>query len=281
MLMRFSLLKIALVFGLLAILNGLIQASEPKTQTHSFGGLVAVEQKKESLSNLVMGLWGSITVEEDGSVHGDGVVRYEGVVPCAWTPPAPENGPAPYCKLENLLDGRFSVKGHVAEEEQTKYFLTELSELVASRSEQTASDIIEDAPTVLAIELALDEKPKELIEFWGLSEGGRKRRETHVATGGLLISTLFYQEFLIALKPSDASAPDRHEFEGYFEGDWPIASAGAVYFPQIPVEELPTETDYQVFTNGGVTPASNELSEFKPINLDVLDPWFGGLHSKY
>lgn len=279
--MRFAFLSICLILGLLAANIAVIQANETKANTHSFGGLVAIEQKKESLSNLVMGLWGAITVEEDGSVYGDGIVRYEGVVPCSWTPPVPENGPAPYCKLENLIDGRFSVKGHVAAEEQTKFFLTELSEMVAGQDKQVAEDIIKTAPTVLEIELSLDENPKELIELWGLSDGGRIKRETHVATGGLLISTLFYQEFLIALNPSDSSAPNRHEFEGYFEGDWPITSAGAVYFPQIPQQKLPTETDYQVFINGGVTPASKELNEFKPLNLDVLNPWFGGLHSKY
>lgn len=279
--MRFALVTTGLIFGLLAVLNGLIHAAGKNAETHSFGGLVAVEQEKESLSNIVMGLWGSISIEDDGSVHGDGVVRYEGVVPCSWTPPAPENGPAPYCKLENLIDGHFSVKGHVAEEEQTKYYLKELSEQVAKGNDKSPGEIIDNAPTVLAIELALDENPKELIEFWGLSDGGRKKRETHVATGGLLISTLFNQEFLIALKPSDSSAPSRHEFEGRFEGDWPITAAGAVYFPQIPAEKLPTETDHQVFVNGGVTPASAELNEFKPLNFDVLNPWFGGLHSKY
>lgn len=279
--MRFALITISLSFGLLAAVSNLIHAAGNNTETHSFGGLVAVEQEKESLSNIVMGLWGSLSVEEDGSVHGDGIVRYEGVVPCSWTPPAPENGPAPYCKLENLLDGRFSVKGHVAEEEQTKYFLKELSEQVVNGNDKSPGEIIDNAPTVLAIELALDENPKELIEFWGLSDGGRKKRETHVATGGLLISTLFNQEFLIALKPSDSSAPSRHEFEGHFEGDWPISAAGAVYFPQIPAEKLPTKTDYQVFINGGVMPVSKELSEFKPLNFDVLNPWFGGLHSKY
>lgn len=279
--MRFALITISLSFGLLAAVNGLIHAAGNNTETYSFGGLVAVEQEKESLSNIVMGLWGSLSVEEDGSVHGDGIVRYEGVVPCSWTPPAPENGPAPYCKLENLLDGRFSVKGHVAEEEQTKYFLKELSEQVVNGNDKSPGEIIDNAPTILAIELALDENPKELIEFWGLSDGGRKKRETHVATGGLLISTLFNQEFLIALNPSDSSAPSRHEFEGHFEGDWPISAAGAVYFPQIPAEILPTKTDYQVFINGGVTPVSKELSEFKPLNFDVLNPWFGGLYSKY
>ncbi|MEP0519956.1 MAG: hypothetical protein ABJO09_01290 [Hyphomicrobiales bacterium] len=279
--MRFQIVIIGLVFTLLAALNDLTQAKETKAQTHSFGGLVAVEQKKESLSNLVMGLWGSITIEESGAVHGDGIVRYEGVVPCSWTPPDPESGPAPHCKLENLIDGRFTVKGRVAEEEQTKYYLKELSEQIVGHNEKTADEIIENSPTVLALELALSENPKELIEFWGLDGGATAKRETHVATGGLLISTLFYQEFLIALKPSDPYAPSRYEFEGYFEGDWPITSAGAVYFPDLPLEKLPTETDHQVFINGGVKPISEDMDEFKPLNFDALIPWRGGLYSKY
>lgn len=278
--MQFALKKIGLVGVLLVAPIIASQANAADSQSHSFGGLVAVEQKKESLSNLVMGLWGTISVKTDGSVSGYGVVRYEGVAPCSWTPPAPENGSAPYCKLENLFDGRFSVSGRVADEERTKFFLTELTEMVAGKDTKTAHEIIEDAPNVLEISISLDELPKEVIKIWGLSNGGQEMRETNVAAGGLLVSNLFNKDFLIALKSSGSSAPSRHEFKGSYEGDWPIVAAGAVYFPQIPQDKLPTETDHQVFVNGGVTPAGEELSESAIINLDVLNPWFGGLYDK-
>lgn len=255
-------------------------AVELKTQVHAFGGLVAVEQENESLSNLVIGLWGTITITPDGKASGSGIIRYEGVAPCAWTPPSPENGPAPYCKLENLVDGSFAVSGEIAGEIQTQHLLTGLSEMVTGDTKASAQEIVSATPSILKLQLTMTDTPKELIAVWGLSQGARERRETGVATGGLLVSTLFDKPIFLSLPSNEDGARDRHEFSGTYAGDWPIKGAGAVYFPGIPLNKLPTETAYEVFINGGVTPNGSKLGE-DTLNFDVLTPWFGGVYKKF
>lgn len=255
-------------------------AVELNTQVHAFGGLVAIEQEKESLPNLVMGLWGTITITPDGKANGSGIIRYEGVAPCAWTPPAPQNGPAPYCKLESLQDGAFTIIGEVSGEMQTQHLLTGLSEMVAGDTKASAQDVVDTMPPTLKLQLTMTDAPKELIDVWGLSNGGREMRETGVATGGLLVSTLFDTPFFLSPVPNQAGKRDRYEFSGTYSGDWPIKGAGAVYFPDLPLSKLPTETAYEVFINGGVTPNGSKLGE-DTLNLDVLNPWFGGAYNKY
>lgn len=255
-------------------------AVELNTQVHAFGGLVAVEQEKESLSNLVLGLWGTVTITSDGKASGSGIIRYEGVAPCAWTPPAPENGPAPYCELKNLQDGAFTVTGEISGEMQTQHLLTGLSDMVTGESKKTAQDIIDTTPSTLKLQMTMTDAPKELIEFWGLSDGEREMHETGVATGGLHVSTLFDKPFFLSPVPNKAGERDRYEFSGIYPGDWPIKSAGAVYFPDLPPSKLPKETAYEVFINGGVTPNGSKLGE-DTLNLDVLNPWFGGAYNKY
>lgn len=255
-------------------------AVELNTQVLAFGGLVAIEQEKESLSNLVVGLWGTVTVTPDGKANGNGIIRYEGVAPCSWTPPAPQNGPAPHCKLENLLDGTFAVTGEISDERQTQHLLTGLSELATGDTNASAKDIINSTPQILTLHLTMTDAPSELIEVWGLSDGGREMRETGVATGGLLVSTLFDAPISLSLATNASGERDRHEFSGTYAGNWPIKSAGAVYFPDLPLNKLPTETAYEVFINGGVTPNGSKLGE-DTLNLDVLNPWFGGTYKKY
>lgn len=255
-------------------------AVELNTQIHPFGGLVAVEQEKEALSNLVMGLWGTVTITSDGKANGSGIIRYEGVAPCAWTPPAPQNGPAPYCELKSLKDGAFTITGEVSGEIRTQHLLTGISEMVTGDIKASAQDIIDTTPPTLKLQLTMTDAPKELIDIWGLSGGEREKRGTDVATGGLLVSTLFDEPFFLSPVPNKAGERDRYEFSGTYPGDWPIKGAGAVYFPDLPLSKLPTETAYEVFINGGVTPNGSKLGE-DTLKLHVLTPWFGGAYDKY
>lgn len=255
-------------------------AVELNTQTRAIGGLVAVEQEKESLSNLVIGLWGTLTIGPDGKASGDGIIRYEGVAPCAWTPPAPQNGSAPYCRLKNLLDGTFTVSGEISEEARTTHLLTGLSEMVDGKTTASAEDIIATTPTVIVLQLTMTQPPKETIEVWGLSGGGRETRETGVANGGLLVSGIFDDSFILSLEPTEIEALTRHEFSGTYPGDWPIKGAGAVFLPDLPLSKLPSETAYEVFINGGAKPNDTKLGE-DTLNLDVLTPWFGGLYDHF
>lgn len=262
-----------------ALVTGLLPAAavELNTQIRAIGGLVAVEQEKESLSNLVIGLWGTLTIHPDGKASGDGIIRYEGVAPCAWTPPAPENGAPPYCRLKNLLDGTFTVTGEVSDEARTAHLLTGLSDMVARETTASADDIIDSAPQIIVLQLTMTQPPKETIEVWGLSGGGRETRETGVANGGLLVSGIFEDSIILSLEPTEAEALNRHEFSGTYPGDWPIKGAGAVFLPDLPLSKLPAETAYEVFVNGGVKPNDTKLGE-DTLNLDVLNPWFGGLY---
>lgn len=256
------------------------KAVELNTQVVAFGGLVEIEQEKESLSNLVIGLWGTVTITSDGKANGNGIIRYEAVVPCAWTPPAPQNGQSPYCKLVNLFDGTFAVTGEISDDKQTQHLLAGLSEMAAGDSKTTAQEVIDTTPRTLKLQLTMTQPPKELIDVWGLSGGGKELRETNVATGGLLISTLFDEPFFLSPYQNEFGARDRHKFSGTYAGDWPIKSSGAVAFLDLPLSRLPTETAYEVFINGGVTPLGSKPGEFE-LNLDVLNPWFGGTYDKY
>ncbi|MEH6728414.1 MAG: hypothetical protein V7703_19880, partial [Hyphomicrobiales bacterium] len=213
----------------------------------------------------------------DGKASGSGIIRYEGVAPCAWTPPAPWNGSAPYCNLENLLDGTFAVTGEISDDLKTRHLLSGLSNIVDGNTNVTSQDIITSMPSILELHLTMTQAPKELIEVWGLSDGGQEMRQTGVATGGLIVSKIFDKPVFLSLDPDDAAAAHRHEFSGTYPGDWPIKGAGAVFFPDLPLSRLPTETAYEVFVNGGVTPNGSKLGE-DTLNLDVLNPWFGGAY---
>ncbi len=238
---------------------------------HSFGGLVAVEQKLEALSNIVVGLWGTLTIDADGQVTGGGIIRYEGVTPCKWTPPAPENGAPPHCQVKNLFDGEFSIVGSTFNNRSSIYHRQVLSEMVAGTNTQTTKEIDANEPIPLQLELKMDVAPKEILDIWGLSDGSTKTRETNVAQGGLLVSTLFDGPFVIGLNDK-AQVPTRHEFQGFYTGAWPISAGGAVYFMDIPPEKLPKETDYQVFLNAGVEALFNKSSTpFQVLDNEMIE----------
>lgn len=245
---------------------------------YSLGGLVEVSARENATSTLLMGLWARLDVTADGSVSGNGIVRYESAAPCRWAPPEPDNGAPPYCRIDELIDGSFTVSGKVLETLHRHEDENPLKEGVFELADSHTNPRLGYAPSRMTLKMTLDRQPREVLSLWGFSTLAASESITGAAALGLLSSGVFGQEIEISPISTNHSPASRflddvinarqYQFEGTYPGNTPISGKGSLFFVALNPDQLPDATDramYLVHEDNSPRPRMFTDSELKAI----------------
>lgn len=231
-----------------------IEIQKPKL-SYSLGALVKVSATENAASQMFVGLWAPLHVYPDGSVRGEGVVRYENIDACKWQPPHPDNGAAPYCRIDHLSDGRFTISGSVVTRVHRHDDENDIKDIVFSYADERSSTRLGYVPTKLKLKFSMIKKPSEQLSLWGFSKDNLEKRTTGAAELGLLVSNLFDKEFEIAPIPTDGKIThgvdlqhsNQYFFEGNYSGGTPVSGHGSVFFSRFKASNLPKKTDPRIY----------------------------------
>lgn len=250
---------LTLVFpSLAAIANEEVDKTAAKNTpqiTYSFGALLNVNAAENAASQMHLGLWAPLKIYEDGTVKGEGVIRYETIRPCKWQPPHPGNGSAPYCRIDHLQDGRFSIEGTVVERVHRHDDKNNLKDMLFAYADQRSTERLGYAPSKLRLKLSLKEKTAESLSLWGFSNLKVEKRTTGAAELGLLVSNLLDKEFEIVPIPTDTRITtgadlqnqNQYIFRGNYKGGTPVSGNGTAFFTLHEPKNLPKETDPRIY----------------------------------
>lgn len=251
---------------------------------YSLGGLVEVSARENATSTLLMGLWAHLDVATDGSVSGDGIVRYESAAPCEWTPPEPDNGTLPYCRIDELIDGSFTISGKVRDTLHRRNDENPLKAGIFELADSHGNPRLGYAPSRMTLTLTLDRQPREVLSLWGFSTPTIRESVTGAATLGLLSSGAFGQEIEISPistnhAPADTFLDDvisarQYQFEGTYLGNTPISGKGSLFFVALDPDRLPDATNrsmYLVHDDNSPSPRIFDDSELKAIKAYEAD----------
>lgn len=266
---RFQAGLIACLFGfiLLVMPSLALMAEESETKkidqlsnnsislTYSFGALVKVVAAENAASTMYLGLWAPLQVHSDGRVFGEGVISYEQINPCAWRPPHPENGGAPYCRIDKLHDGRFKVTGEVVEWVHRHDEDNKLKNMIFAYADSLSKTRLGYAPLKLRLKVSMISKPQEALSFWGFSTPTIEERKTGAGELGLHASNLLERAFEIAPIPTDtaitggADLKGAHQFmfSGNYKGGTPLSGNGSAFFLNSSADKLPASTDTRIY----------------------------------
>ena len=223
--------------------------------TYSFGAFVKVTAVENAASQMYIGLWAPLEVKADGTVSGKGVVRYETIRPCEWQPPEPSNGAAPYCRIDHLRDGSFTIQGSVVESVHRHDDENNLKNMLFSYADTRSKERLGYAPSKLRLKLSLKSKPGETLSLWGFSNLNVEQRTTGAAELGLLVSNLFEKEFDIVPIPTsvgmkygaDLQKSNQYIFSGKYNGGTLVSGNGSAFFTLLDAKNLPKKTDQRIY----------------------------------
>ena len=223
--------------------------------TYSFGAFVKVTAVENAASQMYLGLWAPLKVYADGTVRGEGVIRYETIRPCEWQPPHPENGSAPYCRIDRLQDGQFSIEGSVVERVHRHDEDNPIKDMLFTYADTRSKERLGYAPSKLRLKLSLKSRPGEHLSLWGFSNVNVEQRKTGGAELGLLVSNLIEKEFEITPIPTDLSITDgadltgvnQYVFSGSYKGGTLVSGNGSAFFSLYEANQLPKATDPRIY----------------------------------
>lgn len=246
------------------------QLAEPIS--YSLGGLVEITARENAASKMLMGLWARIEVAENGSVTGEGIIRYESAAPCQWRPPEPNNGKAPYCRIDELVDGNFKVTGELLETVHRHDDENPLKNAIFDLADKNTDTRPGYAPSRLRLRLEMDRQPRELLSLWGFSTPNVQQSYTGAATLGLLSSGGIGTDFEITPISTDFDANSdggepvfvarQHVFGGRYQGNTPVISSGSYFFVELSADQLPRATHPGMYlSQEDNAPKPRDLSE--------------------
>ncbi len=250
---------LTLVFPSLAVIadevkeNG--EAKDTPQLTYSFGALLKVTAAENAASQMHLGLWAPLKIYADGTVKGEGVIRYETIRPCEWQPPHPGNGSAPYCRIDHLQDGRFSIEGSVVERVHRHDDENKFKDMLFTYADLRSTTRLGYAPSKLRLKLSLKAKTGESLSLWGFSNMNVEKRTTGAAELGLLVSNLLEKEFEIVPIPTDVALiagadlqkQNQYIFSGNYQGGTPVSGNGTAFFTLHDPKHLPKATDPRIY----------------------------------
>ncbi len=245
-------------------------AANPVEVTYSFGALVKVVAGENAASNMYLGLWAPLIVRADGSISGEGIVSYQQIKPCAWQPPHPENGGAPHCRIDKLVDGKFTITGKVVERVHRHDEDNPLKDMVFAYADKLSQTRLGYAPLKLRLKLSLEAKPVESLSLWGFSNASVQQRDTGAGELGLHVSNLFETDFEIVPIPTDTEltggadlkGANQYVFRGVYQGGTPVSGNGSAFFLNLSADKLPGGTDPRIyFVHEDKSPKPREFSD--------------------
>ncbi|MEZ5666897.1 MAG: hypothetical protein R3F55_05595 [Alphaproteobacteria bacterium] len=239
---------------------------------YPLAGLVQVAAPENAVAGMVMALYGTVTVTADGRVSGEGVIVYAQMDACAWQPPVPDRESTPYCTIETVVDGAFSVTGSVVATVHRHDADNPFRDGVFALADAHADARLDYAPLTLNLTLAVEREPVERLALWGFSQPGIQPGATQAAALGLHVSGLFGTAFdivPIAMVPlaDDAgaaaiAAARQFASAGTYAGGTPLSASGSLGFVDVDPAGLPTATNPWVYLQHAAAPAgARPLSE--------------------
>ncbi|MCB1521161.1 MAG: hypothetical protein KDJ37_11390 [Hyphomicrobiaceae bacterium] len=245
-----TLLSLSLSVGVPALAEDPVEAG----MTYSLGGIVDVLATEHAVDRMKMGLWASLSIDPNGAVSGTGVIRFETANPCHWAPPNPAMGQALHCRIDDLVDGRFTVSGEVLETVHRHDEDNVLKNAIFELTDKLNTTRFGYAPLRMKLKLALTTPTGERLSLWGFSKPTVEKRNTGASLLGLLSAKLFDREFEISpiawnnKSTSAATAKARyHHFNGTYQGGTPVAASGSIFFVDVRASDLPVRTDRKIF----------------------------------
>ena len=193
-------------------------------------------------------------------------------------PPEPDNGTLPYCRIDELIDGSFTISGKVRDTLHRRDDENPLKAGIFELADSYGNPRLGYAPSRRTLTLTLDRQPREVMSLWGLSTPAVSESVTGAATLGLLSSGVFGKEMEISPistnhSPADAFLDDiisarQYQFAGTYAGNTPISGKGSLFFVALDPDRLPDATNrsiYLVHDDNSPSPRIFDDSELKAI----------------
>lgn len=220
------------------------EVSAPQV-SYALAGVVRVAAPENAVSDIVIGLYARVDVDAEGQVTGQGVAIYDGMSACAWEPPHPQRSEPPHCRTDGVVDGSFSISGHVVDSVHRHDGDNPLTAPVFALADAASAERLDYAPLTLSLTLHLETGPAELLSLWGFSVPGVEARTTQAGFAGMHASRLFERAFEIA--PVAGSPEGRFASSGDAGFGMPLSGAASVGFIAVDPATLPTATDPYVY----------------------------------
>lgn len=224
--------------------------------SYVLSGVIEIEADDHAVKAMVLGLSAVVTVHEDGHVSGDGRVIYLSMEGCQWQPPYSAGTPAPWCRVEDVVDGSFLVTGNVIETlaaaDKAHALHAPLFELAnKSAGVHQAGAQASFAPLRLQLNLVPTGLPKERLAMWGFAALPIDYRIETAATRGMMAAGLFNKPFEIMPIAANrlVAGLDRknvHVF-GSRDAGVPVQASGRVAFVDATPAVLPLATNELVY----------------------------------